>query len=436
MRTTARSVVVLGVIGWLGACGEPEPGDASTSGDATTAGAEGSTTAGPSETSSGADGSSGDPVDGYPAEVLERLDLPWPPFEYDPPLPDHFTVPAVQALDNTPAGNPISDDGATLGRVLFYDVVLSANETISCASCHPQQTAFADPLERSEGFEGGLTRRNSMGLSNARFYAPGHFFWDERAATLEDQVLMPIQDPVEMGLTLAELVERVGAQPYYPVLFERAFGDAAVDADRISRALAQFVRSITSHRSPYDEGLSQTGGDPLADFPSFTAQQNLGKAVFFGVGNCATCHLGQLGEPLPAGMPPAQPPGNAAVFMLIEPLDNGIDAPLVGVDNGVGDQLGDTAFNGMFKSPSLRNADLTAPYMHDGRFETLAHVVQHYDTGVQPHPNLDPRLEDTDGQPQRLNLQTVEKQALLSFLSTLTDVALVEDVRFSDPFLP
>jgi cytochrome c peroxidase len=362
--------------------------------------------------------------------VLDVLELPWPPYDYDPPLPAHFTTPAVLALDNTPPDNPISDAGATLGRVLFYDPALSLNESISCASCHRQAEAFSDPVELSEGFDGGLTGRNSMSLVNARFYATGRFFWDERAATLEEQVLRPIQDPVEMGMTLDELVTRLQARPYYAFLFEQAFGDPAIDSDRIARALAQFVRSITSYRSPYDEGLAAVGGDPLVDFPAFTAQENLGKQVFFGVGNCAPCHLGQEGEPLPAGTPPP----NAAIFMLVAPANNGLEASLMGEDNGVGDEVGNTAQNGMFKSPSLRNSTLTAPYMHDGRFETLAHVVQHYDNGVLPHPNLDPRLEDPDGQPQRLNMQTAEKQALQVFLTTLTDTALLADPRFSDPF--
>ncbi|MEM9458008.1 MAG: cytochrome c peroxidase [Myxococcota bacterium] len=370
-------------------------------------------------------------MSGYPDDVLDHLDLPWPPYDYDPELPAHFETAAVQALDNTPADNPIRDPGATLGRVLFYDVALSANETISCASCHPQSTGFSDTLTLSEGFDGGLTGRNSMGLANARFYAAGHFFWDERADTLEDQVLMPIQDPVEMGLTLEQLVQRVQQQPYYPALFAQAFGDETVDADRISRALAQFVRAMVSYRAPWDEGIAQVN-DPTDDFPNYTAQQNLGKAVFFGPGRCAVCHLEQDGPP----PPPGQPLPNRAIFMLTEAANNGLDAALDNADNGVGDVVGDPGLNGVFKSPSLRNVALTAPYMHDGRFDTLAQVVEHYDSGVQPHPNLDPRLRmpGPGGQPQRLNLSDPEKAALVEFMHTLTDDALAQDERFADPF--
>ncbi|MCB9713940.1 MAG: cytochrome-c peroxidase [Myxococcales bacterium] len=332
-------------------------------------------------------------------------------------------------MDNTPSDNEITDAGATLGRVLFYDRTLSANHTISCSSCHGQANGFTDTATFSEGFDGGLTGRNSMSIANARFYAPGHFFWDERADTLEDQVLMPIQNEVEMGLTLEELVDRVSAQPYYPALFEDAFGDPDVDTQRISWALAQFVRSISSYRSPWDEGI-EAGGTPGGPFPNYSAQENRGKDVFFGPGRCAVCHLGQPGPP----PPPGAPLPNVAIFMLNEAANNGLDAALVNDDNGLGDVTGDPGLNGVFKSPSLRNVELTAPYMHDGRFSTLREVIDHYDSGVEDHPNLDPRLRAPDGSPQRLNLSEADKDALEAFLRTLTDDALIEDPRFSDPF--
>ena len=186
------------------------PGGSGTMGDAGSDGDDGSGDSGEDTVGSS---------DAYPPEVDEHLDLPWPPYDYDEALPAHFDTPAVRAMDNTPADNPITDAGATLGRVLFYDRSLSANFSVSCSSCHGQDSGFTDPATFSEGFEGGLTGRNSMSLANARFYAPGHFFWDERADTLEDQVLMPIQNEVEMGLTLEELQQRVAEQPYYPALF-------------------------------------------------------------------------------------------------------------------------------------------------------------------------------------------------------------------------
>jgi cytochrome c peroxidase len=413
--------------------GPADTGEATTgTSGASNDGADGSSSAadsGSGDASSDGSSSTGEPSDGYPADVLDHLELPWPPYDYDDELPDHWQTPGVAAFDNTPASNPGTAAGATLGRVLFYDVTLSANDTIACATCHAQATGFSDPDQFSVGFEGGLTGRNSMGLSDARFYQNGHFFWDERADTLEDQVLMPIQNEVEMGLTLEELVERVQARPYYPFLFEQAFGDPAIDEERISLALAQFVRAIVSYRAPYDEGI-EAAGNPGADFPNYTAQENQGKAIFFGpAGRCAPCHLGQPGPP----PPPGAPLPNTAVFFMTAPANNGLDAQ-TGIDDGVGAITGDPAQDGLFKSPSLRNVELTAPYMHDGRFDTLEEVVEHYDNGVEAHPNLDPRLRMPGGQPQQLNLSDAQKAALVAFLRTLTDEALGEDVRFGDPF--
>ncbi|MCA9657500.1 MAG: c-type cytochrome, partial [Myxococcales bacterium] len=355
--------------------------------------------------------------------------LPDTPYSYNDALPPHFLTPIVGDFENTPADNPITDAGATLGRVLFYDTALSKNETVACGSCHQQGAGFSDPETFSEGFDGGHTGRNSMGLANARWAPSGRFFWDERAATLEEQVLQPIQNEVEMGLTLDELVARVAERPYYDELFIDAFGDDEVTSDRVSRALAQFVRAMASYRTRFDEGvqLADTLGAP---FPNFTPQENQGKAIFLGAqGGCAACHL--------AG-PPPMPGGifaNEAILQPVEPINNGVDGGLDNADNGVGDVSGDPMDNGLFKSPSLRNIAVTAPYMHDGRFATLAEVVDFYSDDVQPHVNLDPRLRDPQtNQPRRLNLSPAERQALVAFLGTLTDEALLDDVRFSDPF--
>jgi cytochrome c peroxidase len=361
--------------------------------------------------------------------AAQVLDLPATPYNYaDPELPAHYRTPLVREFDNTPADNAITDAGATLGRVLFYDTALSKNETKSCGSCHQQAFGFSDPEAFSEGFAGGRTGRNSMGLADARWYPSGRFFWDERAATLEEQVLGPIQNEVEMGLTLAELVERVEGREYYSELFAAAFGDEAVTSDRIARALAQFVRAMAAHRTRFDAGLVAAGG-PGEPFPGFTAAENLGKQLFFSPRTaCAACHVAGP-PPGPNGMP-----ANLAIFQPIEPLNNGLEAGPV-ADDGVGDISGDPADDGLFKSSSLRNAAVTAPYMHDGRFATLAEVVDHYDSGVKAHPNLDPRLRGPGGLPRRLNLTGEEKAALVAFLGTLTDDALLTDPRFGDPFV-
>ncbi len=326
----------------------------------------------------------------------------------NPNLPQHYTQGPVANADNTPNNNPVTDAGATLGRVLFYDKMLSANGTVACASCHVQADGFSDSRQFSVGFAGGLTGRNSMGLANARYYNNRHFFWDERAATLEDQVLMPIQDATEMGMTLEQLVETVSSLDYYPELFEDAFGTPTVTTGRISRALAQFVRSMVSTDSKYDQVLQNQA--------TFTAQEELGRQIFFtpNMGGCAACH----------GTDAQIAPGAR---------NNGLD--LVFTDNGLGDVTGDPADDGKFKVPSLRNIELTAPYMHDGRFDTLEQVVQFYNNDIQDHPNLDPALQTPDGRPRRLRLSPNEQAALVAFLKTLTDPTLVTDPKFADPFI-
>ena len=353
-------------------------------------------------------------------------DLPSQPLQYaNPTLPNHFLIDppgpptSVVGQDNVPGFNPVTDAGATLGRVLFYDKLLSANGTVSCSSCHDQSHGFTDPNVLSPGFDGGFTRRHSMGLSNARYYGPGSFFWDQRAATLEQQVLMPIQDTVEMGLTVPEMIERIEEREFYEDLYTAAFGDGEVTANRTSRALAQFVRSLQSYQSRYDTGIAQVG-NPGQAFPNFTASENLGKQLFFqpppqGAG-CAGCHATD-----------AQIQGPGA------PMNTGLDAQST-TDLGVFETTGNPAHMGAFKVGSLRNIAEGAPYMHDGRFATLAEVVEFYNNGVQNHPNLDPRLRGPGGQPQNLGLNAAERAALVDFMETLSDPTFLTDPKFSDPF--
>lgn len=373
--------------------------------------------------------------------LLDELNLPEKHFNYaNIELPQHYTENAFPPqtrfqraaieFDNTPPNNPLTDAGATLGRVLFYDKKLSANGTVSCSSCHQQQFGFDDPRTLSEGFEGGHTRRHSMGLTNARFYFSGKFFWDERASTLEEQVLMPFQDPVEMGLTLEELEQIVSEQPYYPVLFKDAFGNETVTSDKISKALAQFVRSLVSTNSKYDRARSEVPS-PLVNFPGFTEQENLGKDLFYlpialengQQANCAGCHVSE------AFLSPI-PPGRIGTTTTV---NNGLDAESTD-DLGVFETTGNPNDIGKFKVPSLRNIAVRRGYMHDGRFETLEEVLDFYSTGIQNHPNLAPPLLGPDGQAVKFNLTNEEKEAIIAFLHTLTDHEMLEDEKYSDPF--
>ncbi|MFY0593996.1 cytochrome-c peroxidase [Roseivirga sp.] len=349
-------------------------------------------------------------------DISDVVDLPSTFFNYaNPDLPNHFTDGQVRGIDNTPNDNPVTDEGATLGRVLFYDKLLSANNTIACASCHLQENGFADPSAFSTGFEGGLTGRNSMGLANARYYDNGRFFWDERASTLEEQVLMPIQDQVEMGLTLNELVSKIQQQDYYQPLFREAFGSTEVTTDRIADAMAQFVRSMVSYEASYDVGLAAANGNEDANFGNFTEIENLGKNLFFSARTqCSNCH-------------------ESATFSGDQARNNGLDAVLT--DLGVGGDNGNNNDNGKFKVNSLRNIAVTGPYMHDGRFSTLREVIEFYNTGIQNSPNLDRRLRGNNGVPRRMNLNSQEIDALVAFLNTLTDNSFLSDDKFSDPFV-
>lgn len=340
-------------------------------------------------------------------EILSTtLNLPSTSFNYaDVVLPDYFLANGTEREDNTPNNNRITNNGATLGRVLFYDKQLSANNTVSCASCHEQSKGFSDSNRLSIGFQGELTARNSIGLANAKYYDNGRFFWDERASSLEEQVLMPIQDAVEMGLTLNELETKLQENDYYKVLFRRTFGDESISRERISLALSQFVRSMVSFESKYDEGLAITN-DPRANFPNYTTSENLGKSLFFSNRTrCSDCH-------------------DTNAFVGDEARNNGLDAILT--DEGVR--------RGEFKTSSLRNVELTGPFMHDGRFSTLAEVVEHYNSGVRNSNNLDNRLTQRNGV-RRLNLSNNEKQAIVNFLITLTDDNFINDEKFSNPFI-
>jgi cytochrome c peroxidase len=325
------------------------------------------------------------------------------------PLPAHFRTMggpggSVIATDNTPPGNAVTNAGATLGRVLFYDPRLSRTDRVSCASCHVQAVGFADTLRRSVGHDGRQTPRHSMALANARFYARGRFFWDERAATLEAQVLEPIHDPIEMALPLEDAVLKVRATPYYAALFTAAFGSPEVTTDRLARALAQFVRSMVSGGSRYDQAF--VGGGPPNFAAVLTPEERQGHQLFVGPAGCARCHITD-----------AQVGANV--------MNNGLDATITDVGAG----------QGRFKSPSLRNVGVRRFFMHDGRFTSLAQVVAHYDSGIRANPGLDPRLEGVGGQPQRLNLTADQRAALVAYLHTLTDSTFLSDPRFGDPFL-
>ena len=332
-----------------------------------------------------------------------------------PALPAYFDR-TVTALDNSPAANAVDDRVATLGRVLFYDLRLSTNDRASCASCHQQAFGFTDPMRFSNGISSAATTEaHAMRLGNLRYWQPSSTFWDRRAASAEAQASHPLHSLVELGWggaagDIDDLIRKLSATPYYADLFAWAFGSSTITEPRIQQALAQFVRAMVSSSSRWDTGYAQVFAPDApnraldVDLPNFTSQENRGRQLFMtavaqGGAGCSSCHL---------------PPTFA---LAADARSNGLDP-------------GETR---LFKAPSLRSVGLTGPYMHDGRFATLAEVVEFYDHGIQPGPALDSRLRQGSA-PQRLNLRAEDRAALVAFLMTLTDHAFTTDARFGDPF--
>ncbi|MGV1011953.1 MAG: cytochrome-c peroxidase [Flavobacterium sp.] len=338
------------------------------------------------------------------------------------------TIPSYITKDNSGA-NSITDKGATLGRVLFYDKNLSSNNTVSCSSCHQQANAFSDPNVASTGVN-GTTGRHSMRLINTRFAVESKFFWDERAANLETQTTMPIKDHGEMGFSGANgdqpfsfLVAKLNAIGYYKELFSFVYGSEEVTENRIQLALAQFIRSIQSFDSKYDTGRALAAND-AQPFSNFTAQENNGKNLFLtapvfnasgvrtsgGLG-CAGCHA-----------PPE---------FDIDPntKNNGI----IGSING-GLDVTNT------RAPSLRDlikldGTPNGPMMHTGVITTLQTAIGHYGTIniAAGNNNLDPRLTP-NGFGQQLNLNATEVNSVIAFIKTLSGSAVYTDIKWSSPF--
>src|SRR5512139_2921486 len=322
----------------------------------------------------------------------------------DAPLPPHFLTSSAGTVafsDRMPVGSPITNWGATLGRVLFYDVRLSADDGVACATCHRQALGFGDTLSQSPGLAGRLTRRRTLALANARFNHAGRYFWDERAASLEDQVLQPIEDTLEMGPSPPDLEDKLRRTAYYPALFTAAFGSPHSTRHRVASALAQFIRALVSSRSAVDS-MFATGGAP--DSTRIRHKVLEGMRLFDALG-CHNCH-------------------RTIAYFADQPANVGLDA--APRDTGAG--------QGRFKPSSLRNVAVRPPYMHDGRFATLRDVVAFYDHGVRESPGLDARLRGTDGRPRRLGLTAGQQAALVAFLEALTDSSFLQSDRFADPF--
>lgn len=340
--------------------------------------------------------------------------LPDTPFDYDIDFPEHVLASLWgPPVDPLAINETISPEGATLGRVLFFDKKLSASNEVACGSCHKQEFAFADNVAFSEGIDGTLTERNSPNIndlswnSNIFFGNEANFlFWDARESNLEEMVLQPITHEGELGKDLPFLLEKLANTEYYPPLFEDAFGDTEITAERIGIALAQFVRSMSSFDTKFDKVME---GEM-----EFTVIEQQGFDIFQQSCDFA-CH--------------SQPNfGNSM------PMNNGLEEEYT--DEGVAEWSGNEFEIGKFRSPSLRNIALTAPYMHDGRFETLEEVVDFYSDEVFPHPNNDFFWVVPSGDPEftGFDFNGAEKLSLIAFLNTLTSEEYVTAEKWSDPF--
>jgi len=313
-----------------------------------------------------------------------------------------------------PPENPLTKEGVMLGRMLFYDPILSLDNTISCASCHRQDLAFTDGLKVSKGIRGQVLSRNSMPLYNLMWQKK--FFWDGRVNTLNEQVLIPIQTHNEMDLNLYDAVLKLKGDAKYSSLFSKAFPDEPISPVTLSRALQQFLITMISFDSPIDRLRGRTDTLNVISASAKRGLQLFMQPVENGGADCFHCHsnIPFFGNNSFAG----------------SMANNGLDN--VFSDKGFGSITGNETDNGKFKIPSLRNVELTAPYMHDGRFDNLEEVLDFYSEGIQlASPNLDINILSHGKQ---LNLSVQQKEDIIEFLKALTDTTFINNPAFSSPF--
>jgi cytochrome c peroxidase len=321
---------------------------------------------------------------------------------------------------NTRDDNPLTNEGVYLGRRLFYEKKLSANNTISCGTCHQQQHAFTDGRTFSPGFDGTPTKRNSMSLANLLWVR--NFFWDGRAGSLEAQAMIPLTDPHEMGQRMDSSIRKLQETGSYGPLFAAAFGTDSITHDHLLKALTQFERTLISANAPYDRYIR---GEYQLD-----PAEKRGLDLFFGNTNAAMGggNAGMATRSAGCGNCHGGPKTFNETYH-----NNGLDRSFK--DSGRAEVTGMSYDRGRFRVVTLRNIALTAPYMHDGRFATLQEVIDHYSDHVEPSETLSATLKDTANVPNRLRLTKQEKSDLLAFLHTLTDTAFINDPRYSDPFV-
>ena len=313
-----------------------------------------------------------------------------------------------------PIDNQLTVEKVKLGKMLFYEKKLSNDLTLSCSDCHKQTDAFTDIRKFSTGTAGLNGSRQAMPIFNMGWHR-AEFFWDGRAPMLRDQALLPIQDPLEMNESLENVVAKISSSPNYTEQFMKAFGNEEITSEKIGLAMEQFMLTILSMNSKYDQ--------VAAGKASYTSSELRGEKLFFKEYNeflpnesgadCAHCHGG-------------------VNFDNSQFMNNGLDKDSEFKDIGYEKVSGQSSDKAKFKVPSLRNIELTPPYMHDGRFTTLSEVIDHYNSGIDSSSTLDRALDATRRTGLRLTQQ--DKNDLIAFLKTLTDPSLAQNQEYNDPF--
>ncbi|CAM1363522.1 Cytochrome c peroxidase [Tenacibaculum sediminilitoris] len=303
-----------------------------------------------------------------------------------------------------PTNNPLTEEGITLGKKLFFDPILSKDNTQSCASCHDPKNAFTDDTQFSEGVDGKFGTRNSMPLFNLAWNFDERFMWDGKELSIERQAFSPVRNPIEMHSTWKNVAEKLQQHTEYPTLFQQAFGTSKVDSTLVTKAIAQFERTLISGNSKFDQYL--LGKTEL------TPEEQNGFNVFMDEarGDCFHCH-GSDNNPL---------------WTDNKFHNNGLDEAFI--DLGLGNVTGDPNDNGKFKTPSLRNLKFTAPYMHDGRFATLEDVINHYSEGLKQSSTIDPLMKKVSQ--GGVQLSNKDKADLKAFLLSLSDTNFVNNPNF------
>lgn len=328
---------------------------------------------------------------------------PKPPTEVYNPTPYELVIPQGFPQMIIPDDNPMTVEGVELGRRLFYDPILSDDNTQSCASCHAPTFAFTDNQKQfSTGIDGLEGTRNSMAVMNVGWMP--NLFWDGRAMGVEEQALEPVPNPIEMHQSWPDAMAKLNADADYPDLFFEAFGSKNIDSTMVTKAIAQFERTLISSNSKWDRYLRGEANLSLTESKGF-------EIFFTEKGDCFHCH---------------------STILFTDNLfhNNGLDSEFT--DQGLFDVTGNNNDIGKFKTPTLRNLEFTGPFMHDGRFETIEEVVEFYSHDVQWSPTVDPLMKKV--QQGGIQLNDDEKESLIAFLKTLTDTTFVNNPEFSNPF--